>query len=346
MLAVKTVLTKSNKSKDDPDGTDQSERDHDNTIDQSMDRWISVEDVRNAMETGPCGLSPRSRAYYKSFENMTILEQPEDSPSPRAHKIQQFAYEEDENEAKKKSCFCLCLPKLFGHKKKDKEQQRKTQPIDTRKPSSAYEHSRSPSRTSRQGIPSRQLYPGRKGSSQMNGSNLESNMVAKKNNINQQRTEENHNLLEDQNKWKEKSEDIFNAEANPSADIGQTDVIDGIEQWISSVDILKDASRRFYTLFDNADGSPYTQLLKYFEQERGLLTLETHTNDRLVVVTICMTNAQLDKLRQDFDNSSLLSDLENYLVSPKVLEAVGVSGVQLDVRIADEQFTLVEQELK
>ena len=87
------------------------------------------------------------------------------------------------------------------------------------------------------------------------------------------------------------------------------------------------------------------QLAKYFEQDRGVLVLETNFDQGLVIVSICMKIEQVEQLRRDYSNGKLNKDLENCLVTETVLEKIGVKGIKLHTDINQDEFELAEQEL-
>ena len=86
-------------------------------------------------------------------------------------------------------------------------------------------------------------------------------------------------------------------------------------------------------------------LSKYFEQDRGVLVLETHCELGLVILSICMKLDQLEQLRRDHSNGKLNKDLENCLITDQVLQKVGVKGIKLLTDINQEEFEIAEQEL-
>ena len=100
-----------------------------------------------------------------------------------------------------------------------------------------------------------------------------------------------------------------------------------------------------YSILRDSKSSSYTQLLKYFEQDRGVLVLETNTEDGFVIVNICMKLSQLEHLRRDYTNGKLNKDIENCVISDDVLQRVGCKGIKLNSEINQDDFDLAEQEL-
>ena len=90
---------------------------------------------------------------------------------------------------------------------------------------------------------------------------------------------------------------------------------------------------------------PYSQLLRYFEQDRGVLVLETFCDSGFVIVSICMKVDQLEQLRRDYCNGKLNKDLENCLVTDEVLQKVSAKGIKIQTDIDQDEFELAEQEL-
>ena len=118
-----------------------------------------------------------------------------------------------------------------------------------------------------------------------------------------------------------------------------------LENLKNLADFLQQKCETIYGIWQDRNSPEYTQLMKYFEQEREVLVLETHCQDALVVVSICMKLQQLEELGRDCGSGKLTTDLENYLINDQVLKQADVSGIRLAVSLNNEDYESAEQEL-
>ena len=108
---------------------------------------------------------------------------------------------------------------------------------------------------------------------------------------------------------------------------------------------IQEKSEEFYQLFAKSTSTPRIQLLKYFEQSRGILVLDSSYVDGIALVCICTKPDQLDDLRRDYDSGKLAADVEDWVVTSDVLEGMGVTGIRLKADINKEEIEMSEQEL-
>lgn len=125
----------------------------------------------------------------------------------------------------------------------------------------------------------------------------------------------------------------------------QKNVREDVERLRSLVDMFNTKAEEIYHVFSERSSAPYSQLLRYFEQDRGVLVLESFTDCGFVIVNICMKLEQLEQLRRDYRNGKLNKDLENCLVTEEVLQKVAAKGIKLQTDIDQDEFELAEQEL-
>ena len=125
----------------------------------------------------------------------------------------------------------------------------------------------------------------------------------------------------------------------------QKSVRDDVEKLRSLVDLFNNKADEVYDVFSDRSSAPYSQLLRYFEQDRGVLVLETLSDSGFVIVSICMKVDQLEQLRRDYCNGKLNKDLGNCLVTDEVLQKVSAKGIKIQTDIDQDEFELAEQEL-
>ena len=117
-----------------------------------------------------------------------------------------------------------------------------------------------------------------------------------------------------------------------------------VDNLTTLLDLLQEKSNLLYAHLQDSSSQTRVKLLKYLEQTRGVLVLETHVNDGLVIVNICTKYTQLETLKRDFVSGKLNRDLEGCIVTGEVLAAVGVLGLKLKTLINEDDVELAEQE--
>ena len=108
---------------------------------------------------------------------------------------------------------------------------------------------------------------------------------------------------------------------------------------------VQEKSEVFYEILRDPNSGPRDAVLKYFEQDRGVLILDANATEGFVVAAICMKLEQLDELRRHHGNGKLAHDLQGVIVTEKILDQVGATAIHLEVEINKEEFELAEQEL-
>ncbi len=125
----------------------------------------------------------------------------------------------------------------------------------------------------------------------------------------------------------------------------QKSVREDVEKLRSLVDMFNNKADEIYDVISDRNTALYSQPLRYFEQDRGVLVLESYCDSGFVIVSICMKLDQLEQLRRDYRNGKLNKDLENCLVTEEVLQKVAAKGIKLQTDIDQDEFELAEQEL-
>ncbi|ELU15725.1 hypothetical protein CAPTEDRAFT_201143 [Capitella teleta] len=111
---------------------------------------------------------------------------------------------------------------------------------------------------------------------------------------------------------------------------------------------IQEKSEQFYAILRDPTSATRDAMLKYFEQNRGVLILESSNAtaaDGVMVGAICMQLQQLQELKDYHGNGKLAQDLQSALVTDSLLEQVGATAVHLEVDVSNEEFELAEQEL-
>ena len=118
------------------------------------------------------------------------------------------------------------------------------------------------------------------------------------------------------------------------------------ERLLNLENLFRQKVSEFYTLLNDATSDAHTLLLKYFEQDRSLLVLDTSfPNDGIMIVTISTTLYQFQNLRQDYHSGKLTSDLEKWLITEKLLQTLGANGIKINVDCQSDELEQAEQEL-
>ncbi|XP_033724816.1 uncharacterized protein LOC117314821 [Pecten maximus] len=90
-----------------------------------------------------------------------------------------------------------------------------------------------------------------------------------------------------------------------------------------------------------------SQIVKYFEQERGTLVLSVYcSEDTLVICNICMTCEQVKNIQAD-ERSGLLTELiEGMMLKKSVIESLNVEEIKLQVAVDDNEIDLAMDDLR
>ena len=104
-----------------------------------------------------------------------------------------------------------------------------------------------------------------------------------------------------------------------------------------------------YAHLRDSSTNSHAQLLRYFEQERGVLVLDTVNEQHgLIVVNICTKREQLERIRRDHASGKLNRDVEACISNGDggdLLDSVGAKAVKLHTTLDREQLQIAEQEL-
>ena len=120
---------------------------------------------------------------------------------------------------------------------------------------------------------------------------------------------------------------------------------ESIENLRNMADTFRQKANALYSILRDPSSVTFVELLKYFEQDRGVLVLDTSCEEGLVIVNICMKVEQLEQLRRDYQNGRLTQDIEKCIITDDVLQTVGAKGVKLRAAVNQDEFDLAEQEL-
>ncbi|GAB1606166.1 uncharacterized protein LOC115218054 [Argonauta hians] len=336
-----------------------------------LDR-VSVEDLSSSTGTHSVEISfSPSRRRHCSYENMTLLESPEEGSNIPPHLIKEYAYnhEDDDDIIKPKRCWCICFPSLFRRKKDSKQKkhvsnrrdrtQQVTPPdvsrytnVVTSSPSSRIKWHEE--RASLNG----KYYLNRKSSKSHKNDNL-TDIVHYKNSLNESNFSSPESLKSrhsgnsilipgyrrDSNNISSSRNNMFPGPSPAKHGRSNSRKVELTEEWRGDGEVLDEKARKFYVLFDSAGNSHYTNLIKYFEQDRGTLVMNALRRDTLVVMNICMTKDQLKRLQSDYSTGKLTRDIEQRLVNMQVLNAVEAKELRLSTIIDDSEFSQAEEEL-
>lgn len=112
------------------------------------------------------------------------------------------------------------------------------------------------------------------------------------------------------------------------------------------LDMFHDKVDEIFTVLQDGGDGTRDGLIKYFEQTRGVLVLDTDTDGATFTVnTICTTVQQVEQLKRDYGSGQLGRDLEGQLTSDQLLQTTGVLGIKVKVSVKHDEIDLVEQEL-
>ncbi|XP_060073768.1 uncharacterized protein LOC132553537 [Ylistrum balloti] len=103
---------------------------------------------------------------------------------------------------------------------------------------------------------------------------------------------------------------------------------------------------KFNDIIDK-DVAVKSQIVKYFEQERGTLVLSVYcSEDTLIICNICMTCEQVKNIQAD-ERSGLLNELiEGMMLKKSVIDALNVDEMKLQVAVDDNEIDLAMDDLR
>lgn len=119
-----------------------------------------------------------------------------------------------------------------------------------------------------------------------------------------------------------------------------------------SVDNLRSAANKIqekclelYASLSDTSTAVHVNLLRYLEQDRGILNLSVNSGDFLEVLCICTKPDHIARLQDDRSSGRLTEELEKILTTPDVLLPLGISGVKLEVEVNENDLEAARQEL-
>lgn len=118
-----------------------------------------------------------------------------------------------------------------------------------------------------------------------------------------------------------------------------------VENLENVADTIRRKSDEFYEILRNTSSPIYVDLLKYFEQNRGVLVLSTNSDNGFEITNICTKMEQLEQFQRDHASGKLDRDVESCIVMDSVLERIGALGMRLVTKLDVEELELCEQEL-
>ena len=119
-----------------------------------------------------------------------------------------------------------------------------------------------------------------------------------------------------------------------------------IENLKNLADTFKQKANVFYTILRDPESESAQTLVKYFEQERGVLVLDTDCQQGFMIINICMRVEQIESLRKDYSNGKLSKDIESCVITEDVLSKMTVKGMKLHTIVDQEELEIAEQELR
>ena len=121
---------------------------------------------------------------------------------------------------------------------------------------------------------------------------------------------------------------------------------DEIENLKNLADTFRRKANVFYSILRDAESESAQTLVKYFEQERGVLVLDTECQHGFMIINICMRVEQIEQLRRDYSNGKLSKDIESWVITEGVLSKISAKGMKLHTIIDQEELEIAEQEVR
>ncbi|XP_059164309.1 uncharacterized protein LOC131947183 [Physella acuta] len=129
--------------------------------------------------------------------------------------------------------------------------------------------------------------------------------------------------------------------ASPTRQYGQVGIM--CEQWKSSgKHFLQKASQLCGKIIQEL----HTEIIKYFEQDRGTLVLDVISDGTAILIfNICMQRVEVSHLQQQVSDGSLISKMEDMFFSKVDITAFDIRGVKLKIVLDDQQVKAAFSEL-
>lgn len=89
-----------------------------------------------------------------------------------------------------------------------------------------------------------------------------------------------------------------------------------------------------------------TEIIKYFEQDRGTLVLDVASDgSAILIINICMKRAQVKCLQQEIADESLVNKMEDMFFSRVDIAEFDIRGVKLRIVLDEQEVLIVLSEL-
>ncbi|XP_021368380.1 uncharacterized protein LOC110460014 [Mizuhopecten yessoensis] len=127
---------------------------------------------------------------------------------------------------------------------------------------------------------------------------------------------------------------------------GDEEPVEFCVMWKSRGPTFDQHVEKFNDIVDK-DVGVKSQIVKYFEQERGTLVLSVYcSEDTLVICNICMTCEQVKNIQAD-ERSGLLTELiEGMMLKKSVIDALDVDEIKLHVAVDDNEIDLAMDDVR
>ncbi|CAL1527238.1 unnamed protein product [Lymnaea stagnalis] len=129
--------------------------------------------------------------------------------------------------------------------------------------------------------------------------------------------------------------------ASPTRQYGQVGIM--CEQWKSNGrHYLQKASLLCGKIIEEL----HTEIIKYFEQDRGTLVLDVVSDGSAILIfNICMLKTQVRRLQKEVDDGSLITKMEDMFFSKVDISTFDIRGVKLKIVLDDQQANTALLEL-
>ena len=118
-----------------------------------------------------------------------------------------------------------------------------------------------------------------------------------------------------------------------------------LENLRNLLDLFRQKTEDIHEVLQDSASKTRNGLIKYFEQDRGILVLDTEEGDGFDVRIICTKLENVESIRKDLVSGKLGRDLEKSIVTEEVLQRTGLLGIKIKAFIDQEEMEIVEQEL-
>lgn len=120
---------------------------------------------------------------------------------------------------------------------------------------------------------------------------------------------------------------------------------DSVENLRNVANNIQEKCLDLYAALSDTSAPVHVNLLRYLEQERGILSLSTNSGDFLEILCICTKPDHITQLQADNLSGRLTAELERILTAPEVLQPLGILGVKLEIEVNEDDLEVAGQEL-